>query len=417
MTQASGGIVLDARPGMAVRQHLPGQILLVVVLVELFLGGSGRLFELGELSVRMYLYGICMGYLALRLSIDPGMPLPRLLWVHVALFFALLCFGGVIGLSRGVEWAGVLADAKPLLYFPMVLFFASTLRHEEHITLVSRLLVFCGVIQALAYIATLAATHGGLVSYADVYSMLGSRGELGEFYFRGDDRFFLGFFFKGFLFMCVSLVFLVAGPRTRNLWLAAIVLMAVLLTFTRGFLVALFATALVGLLINSAHRGALSAAMGALVVLATLAIALVGIPDAFQRSVSDDIRIGDLRFFTDSFDIDALLIGKGLGAMIGERFHIENTYIEVLYKQGIAGLAFWLFLLYGNVAIYRSIVASRRPQALPFLLAAVFVFFQTATNPFLTNSIGMSMLLLSTVCLLVLKEEPPRPPEAQAHGE
>lgn len=37
-----------------------------------------------------------------------------------------------------------------------------------------------------------------------------------------------------------------------------------------------------------------------------------------------------------------------------------------------------------------------------FHLAALFVYFATATNTFLTGSIGMSIVLISTVVLLVM---------------
>ncbi len=44
------------------------------------------------------------------------------------------------------------------------------------------------------------------------------------------------------------------------------------------------------------------------------------------------------------------------------------------------------------------------PAALPFFLGAVYVYLESATNPFLTNPIGMSMVLISLVVLRLLAE-------------
>jgi O-antigen ligase len=81
------------------------------------------------------------------------------------------------------------------------------------------------------------------------------------------------------------------------------------------------------------------------------------------------------------------------------------NYLELLYKQGLPGIGFWLVLLYINFMAFRSIERPKRQQALPFFLAAVFVYFATATNTFLTGSIGMSVVLMSTAVLLTLNKE------------
>ena len=45
-----------------------------------------------------------------------------------------------------------------------------------------------------------------------------------------------------------------------------------------------------------------------------------------------------------------------------------------------------------------------RQKALVFHFAALFVYFATTTNTFLTGSIGMSIVLISTVVLLVMNK-------------
>jgi hypothetical protein len=38
-----------------------------------------------------------------------------------------------------------------------------------------------------------------------------------------------------------------------------------------------------------------------------------------------------------------------------------------------------------------------KKTSLPFLLSVVFIFFQSLTNPFVNNPIGLSMLLITIV--------------------
>ena len=61
-----------------------------------------------------------------------------------------------------------------------------------------------------------------------------------------------------------------------------------------------------------------------------------------------------------------VLFGKGLAAFIGERQRIEMNYLELLYKQGLPGVGFWLVLLFINFMAFRSVVKPKRQQALAF---------------------------------------------------
>ena len=103
-------------------------------------------------------------------------------------------------------------------------------------------------------------------------------------------------------------------------------------------------------------------------------------------------------------DTSMLIFGRGMGALIGERGRIEMTYPEVFYKQGGIGLLLWGAVLLVNFMAFLRVRESMRQQALVFHLAALFVYFATATNTFLTGSIGMSIVLISTVVLLVMNK-------------
>ena len=128
-------------------------------------------------------------------------------------------------------------ELKALLYFPLILFLAHVIRNQADVEQVSRLIVVCGVVQAFAYLAVMAAVHSGAVPYSTIYLFLR---ESDEFIFRHnpEEEFFLGFFYKGAFHLSVAALFLLLHPVWKNKWLALIVLTAIGLTLTRGLMAA-----------------------------------------------------------------------------------------------------------------------------------------------------------------------------------
>lgn len=380
------------------------KFLLTVVLLELFLGGGGRLTEIGTLTLRMYLFALCMAWVALRLAGGASGIVPIQTWRLLGIFFCAICVAALVGVVRGSGIEAIAGDLKPLMYFPMILFFTMAIRGKDDVEKVSMLIVLSGIIQAFAYLSVLAIAHAGVVSYQTIYFFLAKLfGELtsgGEIGFRGNaPMFFLGFFYKGFLYMCVAFIFLLIDPVRRNLWLALMVLAAIVFTFTRGFLASLLLTFGLGTMVLREKMVLILMLLGVAVGAFMLSADLV---EPFRRAVSDEVRIADLRTVWGDLDLPTLLAGKGFGTLIGERERIEMTYIEVLYKQGLIGMAFWVYLLFVNLAAFGRVPRELRKQAFVFLLAGMFVYIQTSTNHFLNNSIGMGMVLLSTVVLLAL---------------
>lgn len=373
--------------------------LLSVVVVELLLGGNGYLLEIGGIRLRVLLFALSMGSVAVHFLLMPRSSLPREIWLLMALFAGTSAIGISMGLLHGNRVDFMLAELKALSYFPMLLFFAITIRSVSHIQLTAKLIVRCGVLQATLFLGLLAAMHGGLISHSAVYSFLR---QSDEFIFRHDpsDVFFFGFLYKGAFHLAIAALFLLFYPGKKNVWLALLVAMALALSETRGLVAAfLLALALAALLIP--RRQWVLMLMFA-VGLATSALMLTQGWIMLQRPVSDQVRINDIRTIAEAMDAPTALLGRGMGAPIGERSRIEITYLEVFFKQGIVGLSLWLALLLVSIRAFVRVHRKYRMHALPFALSVLFVYAATATNTFLTGSIGMSIVLISTTSLLVL---------------
>jgi hypothetical protein len=123
----------------------------------------------------------------------------------------------------------------------------------------------------------------------------------------------------------------------------------------------------------------------------------------------DNDRAEDLKSFVKEVDLSMVAIGRGLGAVLRGRERIEMNYLEVLYKQGILGLSLWLLLFLYMCQLYLAVPPETKAFGLPFFLSGLFVFVSTASNTFLTGSIGMGAVFISITSLLVLTQEVPRP--------
>jgi hypothetical protein len=377
--------------------------LLVLVLLELFLLGSGRLVQLGPLTLRMWLYLISLGYAVLVVLLRGA--LDREVVLLVLGFLALTVTSSLAGLLNHAPLEQVADDIKPLLFFLSILFFHVTITDLRQVRRVAGVVQVASLVLAAAYIAGIALVYLGVIPFGLVYDVLSHSD---EFFFRGET----GVFYKGFLYLGVGFCFFLVGRGWSKL-LSVFLLGMIVLTFTRGLLLAAIVILMVAPLLR--RGGALRWPLytGSLVV--GLAIGAPWLARAFQdRSASDAVRLLDVGTVEQSATWLSLLVGHGLGVAVGERTRIEESYLEILHQQGLLGLLFWSSVLALLARDYwRASLRGRQATALPFLLGALYVFLESVTNPFLTNPIGMSMVLVS---LVVLKRLASMPSEALERG-
>jgi O-antigen ligase len=98
---------------------------------------------------------------------------------------------------------------------------------------------------------------------------------------------------------------------------------------------------------------------------------------------------------------------------------MENSYAEVLHKQGMLGLGFYLALLVVVVRAYRLARERADPITANTLLSGVlYIYLLSTLNPFITNSIGMSFVAMALASLEALCGRVPlaRGAEGRANG-
>jgi hypothetical protein len=439
--------------------------LLVVVLLDLALGGNGYLLQFGGVRLRVILYVVCMAWTILRLTrIEPIRLDAPLIWI-TTLFAAVTALGTARGYLAGYRMEAIAAELKPLSYFPMLFYFFVSIRNREDVSLAARILVACGMALAVLYLMVLLIAAAGLVPRYSIWELLSVSD---EFIFRHDP--FVGFFYKGTFYVCVAALFLLFDPFRFTKILAAVALVSVAMTLTRGPCIATVVCMMAGLVLGRKWKQAPMLVVQSALLLTVLFFAhraeidppevtapppaaerhdpgtntaeavipgtSTAIPDPAPRQqegqpaeqpkdecpqdslcgklrssletisrVGDNIRGDDLKHTIQELDFSMATIGRGLGAPIRGRDRIEMTYVEVFYKQGLPGLLVWLALFLYSFQLYLKVPAETKQFGLAYFLASLFVFLETASNNVLTGSIGMAAVFISTVSLLVLARE------------
>jgi len=409
---------------------------LIAVVVELAIGGGGRIFAIGPISLRMVLFAAAMVLSGIHLLRGEKIPVD---YRNLLIAFALLMTGSlVIGIMHGSEKQYWWEDVKPLLYFLMLPFFSFAIAGISAVSTVSQIIKICSIILAIAFFLVLIFIHTGIISFIDFY---GPATNTTEFFFRGETT----FFYKGFLYLCIGFIFIGFTQANNKVFLLILLCLAILLSFTRGFIFALMLTYAVYFLLNNRKKWiplavCLLSAAGVLVSGKALIGHFSKVVSSFEqveensftvaekaeqsqtrKSAPDPTLFGD-REYSDSARIDQIrevfsrvtfvsfFVGHGLGVGISIRpVHMEISYLEIFHKQGILGLIFWAILLFALIKKYRAMSAI--PEANAFFFSALFVFIESLTNQFINNPIGLSMLLMAMVALDCLRKFSARDPD------
>ncbi|MBH2020100.1 MAG: hypothetical protein I8H91_11265 [Burkholderiales bacterium] len=375
--------------------------LYTITVLELFLGGGGRLLAFGPITLRMVLFVLCfcasIGLLIFHKANDDG---AVFLALGLATAYMLIHGLGLLnGAIKGADATDLISDVQPSLYWMLAPFFAVVLGSADMVRHTSRLICMAGILLAVMY---LMAVIGLLSGWLDFNKFYGDLDATGEFFFRGENF----FFYKGFLYLAVSIVFLMLAKNRLSKFAFILVVIALTLTLTRGFVIST-AAAIIFMLFGLRRWKSLSIAIVSTIV-AGLCV-WVYLPDmstgfSEQREISNNVRLDDLNFMLENASASTLLMGEGFGSYINERLNIENSFLWIWWKLGVAGLIFWLSPLAMTLSYFCRIDKSNPDYHLACALfySVILVYIQTGSNPFLNNPIGLSFVLIALFSLRTL---------------
>jgi hypothetical protein len=376
-----------------------GKILMCMIVFEAALLGSGQMVQVGGITLKMFLFAIGIVYSAV--CIFSGTKMSRGSVVLTVSLAALIALGCVNGLLHDADLKFIGEDVSPLLYFFILPFFEMTICTLQDLDLAIRMVLVGSLAMCAGFAVILAGLVTGRINAMALFGFLTLYGK-GDFMYDGTG---MRVFYKGFLYLGVAVIFFAFRRGLASKIGAAIALIMLFLTVTRGFVLALFC---VGLLYAMMKPRRIVVKVG--IVFATLLLAGIAIPVFFglagDRTESNVDRIVTIKQVVDQIDWTTPLIGHGFGEGVPFRpEHMEIAYLEIFHKEGLVGFL-WLFAVLAVLALrFRGALrAGNANLAYPLFLAAAFVAFESLTNPFINNPIGLSVLMLSLAGLKVTAE-------------
>lgn len=393
-----------------------GPTLLLIILLELILGGGGRFTVIGPVSLRMILFGAAISYSVFR--IWQGHKIDLQYVRLVLLFITVTAFSMLIGFLSDASHSLIFEDVKPLSFFLILPFFALTVNDKVILNKISKLIIYSALFLSITYLLVLVLVNTHIIPFKTFYKLTAPTEEI---FYRGE----LAFFYKGFVFLCIGVIFVYFVKPKYYVVLASIMIVAIILTFTRGFIFALLLTAFTYLALNYVS---LRLRLTVLPILLICTIVIVYKGNDIYAGLSRIIHKTELKQgFTRDFDPDKLLgnrdfsnnerkkqldqvlerttlsssiLGHGFGIGVPVRpVHMEISYLEIFHKQGVLGLLFWGMVFIMLTKYYSQAVKKNETLSHAYYFGSLFIFFQSMTNQYFNNPIGMSFILLALVSL------------------
>ena len=374
-----------------------------VMLFELFLMGSGQDLPLpGGLTMRWLFLFIGVG--ASIVMFIRSDDFPKAILTFLLVYTIQMLIGWMLAFTFDSEMSYLMVDFKPLLYFYIVLFFYYIMTSELMIKKVVDIMLLCVKIMTVLYLIYMTLTD-----ILGLFSMTGENyhtvDDSGSFMFRGVGS---SLFYKGFVYLPIGA--LGFFWRRQYVWMVLSII-AIYFTYTRGLYV-LLAFGLLAFYLKT-HEVNIIKIVGLMLVV----LLLYEIADVFEvftfddtylenREESDSVRLITTEQVFDRITWWSFLFGHGFGQGVPERpAHMEISYLDIFHHQGIFGLSFWLALFYAILKYGNTAAEKYKEEAAFFMTAAMMIYLQSCFNPYINNSIGMSIVLLAFVICYRLSQD------------
>lgn len=371
------------------------EALYTVVLIEAVLGGGGRVFPVGPVTLRMLLFASCLAVWLVAAMYRKRSDGQGLAFLIVTAFIGSVLPGLVIVAVSGISGSRALGDILPMLFWITAPFVAMAIYSQVLVDRAAQIIMYGGLLVASTILAILIALTANFLPFAQFYNWATQSSEI---FFRSG----MSFFFKGHFYVGIALIFTVTlKPRHWKL-MSVILALSIVASLTRGLM---FATllAVILALISTRSKGSLL-----LLVLAVVCVGVIYGQEIFKmffgdesRAVSFAVRLDDFKVFLEAFTERTLFFGNGAGALLNDRQNFENSYMWGLFKFGIIGLTFMISPFVICLYYYRKVRGRGHHQRLAaaYFFGMVMLYVLTAINPFINNSIGISYALVAIFSL------------------
>lgn len=429
------------------------RVVLNVFFIELFIGGGGRLFEIGPISIRQLLFVLVIGMYAYRVLSTKNFKNPEVNTLirknitNYLVYFLIFCiaFSGLMGIINGNPFKFIVMDVLRVsflgLFFPLSYYISEEKFSKEKIL---NLIKYGAIIVALLTIVIDVTGKFIITSDHDFHYFY--QWINGIF---NDDLFFRpsrGVFYKSQLYVLIGLVisyYQVLNKKYSVLNFALIILCSVSMFWseTRGLIIAFIAAIIFMLMLDAytstydengfklkfiklTNKEFLTKVVITVVVCSVLpflykGMTLARFPDSTIENVTKPYTSGSSSPSKNESDISTatrvilyndskriilsspknFVLGSGYGTKIGDReTGIEMSFIDIWVEQGLIGLFAWLAVCW--MVFWNFLQAFKQKKSIDLDSIIIMGSFMsllilTNINPFINNPIGISFFIIA----------------------
>src|SRR5690606_14431008 len=212
--------------------------LFFVIVLELVIGGGGRMFTFYNIPYRMYFFALM---LLITVLYGEKLKISKNEGFFILVFLSITFISSLIGFFNGAEISLIIEDIKPLLFFIFIFYFSLMIVKENRVKLVSMIIKKGTLFMAISHIISTFLLVKNIINFGAFYNDVNELFD-SEFFFRGTKGFFslkahffivIGFFFwvfdndstkilKNFAIVTLLLSLLLAGQRGYLIFLIAL---------------------------------------------------------------------------------------------------------------------------------------------------------------------------------------------------
>lgn len=380
-------------------------ILLFLIIMEAALMGTGRLLQVGPVTVRMLLFAL--GVISALIQLAYGRKIKNSSWLLLIFFVFITIIGTLHGMLAGYDTEGILNEIKPLTNFLLLPFFELSIDSLQRVKIAERALLISAGILAFLYLVYFTLLNIGIISpfamRLVVVSLYSS--DANDFWFAPESGWF---FYQGFVYLVLGSLLLFSKHSFWMKLVGSLAVATLLFSGNRGVLAtSVAACTIYAFFFAQKIRAKIGAFFIAIVMVLALAY-VQSTSNALQttKSENDQIRHDTAVEVWERITPSSFLGGHGLGRGVPTRpLNMENTYLDVLHTQGLIGLTFWVAffgLFFVRFAKVRNSIM--RPQVRAFFIAGLGIFFESVGDPYINSPIGMNIVLLALAFFCIAED-------------
>jgi len=390
---------------------------LILMIIELVIGGSGHLLTLpGGIALRHALFASVVTGWIFRRAFRLDRPARERGWEHPALL--LLAVAIVIGFGRGLIQgnAGVYTDTITWAYLLLIPIFDSYLRTAGDLVELVRVAVAACLAMAIAQIAIFFLLSLGIVGLANLPTDFL---RLLNIHFTSMGGSFTRVFTAGVIFYPIALTWFLLDRSDRHpvlRWAAVVTIGATfIIALTRGLWVGIAAGLLFWGVIGFGRVRLRRVLVATAIVVGVIGIGVV----VFWQQIGTELLDKLVAFYhplqdeSTAYKLEETLVllqswfrhpvlGQGFGevagaGILGGRLYFHNSYLAFLLKTG--GLGFTALMLFLAALLGRlrstslAVPDARNLQVLGSLTVGVVCMLTVSlTNPYIGSPMGLVMI-------------------------